>query len=271
MIAFLRRLAASLVAASALCASAATTTSIDYTDVWYTAAENGHGMYIVQNGNTMFVTLFVYGGDTLPRWYFASSVTPVGSSTTTFSGQLFRSQGTSFAAPWSPSQFNTFAVGTINLSFTSPTQGTVSYSVDNVSVAPQPVTRLALAPVNYAGTYFGGLTANTTQCTQANPGGYLFANRLTVDNSSANPRFTVDYVTVAGPATCVFTGTYVQAGTMGAVSNGTFQCSGAINNAGTFTMTELQATRNGISARFSGRDQHCGVIDGFFGGVRDVL
>src|SRR4051812_38048211 len=113
MIAFLRRLAATLASSLALAASASTNFSIDYSDVWFTAAEAGHGVYIVQQGNIMFVTLFVYGGDTLPRWYYASSVTPVNGSTTSFSGTLLRSQGTSFAAPWNPSSFIQFPVGTL--------------------------------------------------------------------------------------------------------------------------------------------------------------
>ena len=265
------RLAAFLLAATAFCAPAATTTTIDYTDVWYTASESGHGVFINQNATTMFVSLFIYGGDTLPRWYVASNVQPVNGSTTNFSGALYRTVGTSFASPWNPSQFAIIQVGTLNLTFTSATQASLSYTVDNVTVAPQTITRLSLASVTYTGTYFGGLAANTTQCVQPNPNGYLIANRLTVDNSTANPRFTVDLTANGSPATCVFNGTYSQAGTMGTISNGAWSCTGSLNNNGTFTITELQATRNGISARFNGRDQYCGSIDGYFGGLRDVL
>src|SRR4051812_21294635 len=113
MIAFFRRLVAVLASTLALSAAASTTFSTDYTDLWITPNESGHGMYIVQQGNTMFVTIFVYGGDTLPRWYFASSVTPVNGSTTSWSGGLYRSQGSSFAAPWNPSAFTIFQSGTL--------------------------------------------------------------------------------------------------------------------------------------------------------------
>src|SRR4051812_50208215 len=102
MIAFLRRLAAVLASSLALSAAASTTFSTDYTDLWITPNESGHGMYIVQQGNTMFVTLFVYGGDTLPRWYFASSVTPVNGSTTRWRGEPYPSQGPPLPPPRDP-------------------------------------------------------------------------------------------------------------------------------------------------------------------------
>src|SRR5947209_5585783 len=134
MIAFLRRLAATLLASAALSAAASTTYSTDYSDVWITPNEAGHGVFIVQQANKMFVAFFVYGGDTLPRWYFASDVNPVNGSTTNFSGLLYRSQGSSFAAPWLPSSFNIFPVGTLTLNFSNAAQATLSYTVDTVSV-----------------------------------------------------------------------------------------------------------------------------------------
>ena len=270
MIPFFRRIAALVVAAAALSASASTTYSTDYSDVWITPNEIGHGVYIVQQGNTMFVTLFVYGGDTLPRWYFASGVTPVGGSNTSFSGQLYRSQGTSFASPWLPSGFTLFPVGNLTLNFSSAAQATLNYTVDTVSVSQQ-ITRLSFWSDNLAGNYLGGLTTNVSQCSTPVPGGgYLIANRLTVQHTSANPVFVVDWFAGGNPSTCTFTGTYTQQGRIATMTNGTWSCTGAANNAGTFTMTEIEASRNGISARFSGRDQYCASIEGYFGGVRDV-
>lgn len=269
MIPFVRRIAALLLASAALSASASTTYSTDYSDVWITPNEIGHGVYIVQQGNTMFVTLFVYGGDTLPRWYFASSVTPSGGSTTSFSGLLYRSQGTSFAAPWLQSGFTTFPVGNLTLNFSSPAQATLNYTVDNVSVSQQ-ITRLSFWADNLAGVYLGGLTATVSQCSSPVSNGYLIANRLTVQHTSANPVFVVDWYAGATPATCTFAGTYTQQGRIATMTNGTWSCTGGANNTGTFTMTEIEASRNGISARFSGRDQFCGSIEGYFGGVRDV-
>src|SRR4051812_41908884 len=159
MIAFLRRIAA-IAATTVACAAGAVSTSTDYTDLWYTASEPGHGLYIVQNGNTMFLTMFLYGGDTLPRWYFASDITPVNGSNSNWSGVLARGQGTSFASPWNPAQNVAFQVGTVTLNFTSPSQATMSFSVDGINVT-QPITRFAFVSETLAGVYAGGLTANS--------------------------------------------------------------------------------------------------------------
>ena len=40
-------------------------------------------------------------------------------------------------------------------------------------------------------------------------------------------------------------------------------------NAGTFTMTQIDAGTNGINAKFHGSDQFC-TYDGQFGGIRDI-
>jgi hypothetical protein len=57
------------------------------------------------------------------------------------------------------------------------------------------------------------------------------------------------------------------------VTGGTFSCTitGVSNPpVGTFTLTQIEANTNGLTARFNGADQNC-TYDGFFGGVRDVL
>jgi len=37
--------------------------------------EDGWGMNIAQQGDTLFATVFVYGSDRRPTWYVASSIT----------------------------------------------------------------------------------------------------------------------------------------------------------------------------------------------------
>ena len=269
MIRFFRRVAAVLLASCALGASASTTFSPDYTDAWITPGEAGHGVFMIQNGTTIFLAMYVYGGDTLPRWYYASSITPVGGSTTNWSGTLYRSQGTSFASPWNPNAFQQFSVGTVSLIFTSATAGTISYTVDNIAVT-QSIQRFAFFPDNLAGVYLGGLVANVSSCSTSVPNGYLVANRLTVQHTSTNPVFIIDFAPGGAAATCTFQGTYTQLGRLATMNNGTWSCTGAANNAGTFTLSEIEASRNGLSARFSGKDQYCGSIEGYFGGIRDV-
>jgi hypothetical protein len=55
------------------------------------------------------------------------------------------------------------------------------------------------------------------------------------------------------------------------VSQGNFSCivGSTVSNAGTFTMTALDAQLNGFHATFSGKDQYC-TYNGRFGGTRDA-
>ena len=263
------RLAALLATIATLAASAAVTLT-DYTDLWYTSTEPGHGVYIVQEGNTIFLAMFVYDGARLPRWYYASSITPVNGSNTQWSGQLAQNQGTSFASPWNPADLFPRAVGTVTLNFTSASQGTMTFTVDGINVT-QPLVRFSFANESLGGSYAGGLLAKASGCTP-NASTLAISDRLTVDHGvQGNPRFIVDFFTPAGlPASCTFTGAYTQQGKVGAIASGTWTCSGAADNTGTFSMTEIAVNRNGISAHFSGKDQHCQALDGYFGGVRDV-
>ena len=77
MTSLFRRLFATIAATFAIALPAsATTYSIDYTDLWYAGqSEAGYGLNVVQQYNTIFATLYVYGPDSQPRWYFASGMT----------------------------------------------------------------------------------------------------------------------------------------------------------------------------------------------------
>ena len=85
---FLRRLLALLALGVAFAMPArATTYSIDFTDIWWNAAESGWGINVAQRSNIIFATLFVYGPDNTARWYSATlvPVSPQPSGLTRFS------------------------------------------------------------------------------------------------------------------------------------------------------------------------------------------
>jgi hypothetical protein len=126
------------------------------------------------------------------------------------------------------------------------------------------------------GNYVGGLTANGTACRNGvGNGPILITGDLTIGHSNFfNPTFRVEFANSIGqPGVCTFTGGYAQEGKLGKVTGGTFSCTitGVSNPpVGTFTLTQIEANTNGLTARFNGADQNC-TYDGFFGGVRDVL
>ena len=54
-----------------LFAAAGRAAAIDFTDIWFLAAESGWGVNVVQSDNFLFVTFFIYGADGTPTWYTA--------------------------------------------------------------------------------------------------------------------------------------------------------------------------------------------------------
>ena len=271
----LRPLIATLAIAAAWPA-AATTHSTDYTDLWYLPAESGWGVNVIQQSDIIFATFFVYRQDGSTQWYSVSEGRSVASSPgqNTFTGNLFETRGTFYGSPWGGAPLiNT--VGTATFTFTTPTTGTLSYTVNGVAVN-KTIIRQTWRGNTLTGNYRGGLTANGTACRNGiNNGPILIDGDLTIGHSNFfNPTFRVEFPAATGqPGICTFTGSYVQEGKMGRVNSGTWSCqiTGASNPpVGTFTLTQIEANTNGITARFNGADQNCNY-DGFFGGIRDVL
>jgi len=94
---------------------------------------------------------------------------------------------------------------------------------------------------------------------------------LTVNQNGGSITMTVNFNNAAGQASvCTFTGTYTPQGRLGSVS-GNFSCTfgSTPGNAGTFSLSAVDAGVYGFSSAFSGHDQFC-TYSGQFGGVRDI-
>jgi lysyl endopeptidase len=102
----------------------------NYQDLWWNPAESGWGVNITHQGNTLFATLFTYDASGKGIWLVASA--PL-TGTATYSGSLSRTTGPVFnASPWTGIQAT--PVGTMTFSFASGNSGTMTYTVDGVSV-----------------------------------------------------------------------------------------------------------------------------------------
>ena len=269
----IRRLGAALLFAAFSLPAAATTYSPDYTDLWYNANESGWGLNLIQQGRTIFATLYVYGTDTAPRWYSASDLEPVGTSQTQFTGQLYQSTGPYFGATsFDSNAVSTLAVGTMTITFTSPTTATLQYTINGAPVTKN-ITRYLFRFEDLTGNYLGGLTATGSNCQSSSQAGpILIFQTLTVQQASQQVSMNVQFLSNQGQASsCTFAGAYSQAGRLGTVQ-GTWNCTvnGQAANAGNFTMSAIDATQNGFTGKFHGNDQFCNSYDGQFGGVRDV-
>lgn len=273
-----KRFAAALAAALCLASApaSATTYSIDFTDLWFNPAESGWGFNVIQQGNTLFGTLFVYGSDLSARWYVASGMTPQSAPAGQFKfgGKLYQTTGPFFgAASFNPSSVTVTEVGDISITFITSSTATLVYNVNTTTVTKN-ISRQSFQGTSPAGTYIGGQTSVTSACANGANNG-LFANfigDLTVNLSAQNvATLRIDYVLNGVLANCIYTGNYAQQGRLGTVSNGTWGCtqSNQSLNSGSFSMSNVDAQVNGLSANITASDQIC-TYTGRFGGIRNV-
>jgi len=265
-----RSAAALVIAAAFALPAAATTYSTDYTDLWFNPNESGWGLNLIQQGQTMFGTLFVYGVGNVPQWFVADDIEPVGTSQTLFTGQLFQTSGPYFGAgSFDPSAVHAVTVGNITLTFTDVNTATLVYTVNGQQVT-KTVTRQTFRNDNLSGNYLGGLTAIGSNCSGVSNGPILIFQTLAVQHSNDQISMNVQFNATTGPSQCTFAGTYTQHGRTGSVS-GNFNCSipNATGNTGPFTISSINSSPDGFMGHFNGHDQFC-TYDGQFGGVRDV-
>ena len=107
---------------------------VDYTDLWWKPNESGWGLGITHQQDIMFLAWFVYEDTGRPIWYVASACA-VKAGSEGCRGTLYRTSGPPgpFASTtFDPSQVQVNEVGTIDVSFTDPNNGFISYTVEGV-------------------------------------------------------------------------------------------------------------------------------------------
>ena len=111
--------------------------------LWWRApanSENGWGVNLTQQGETLFATWFTYDADGSPMWLVMSAGARIADRT--YSGTLYRTTGPAFsAAAFDPSQVVLAPVGSATFSFGDTTSGTFAYTVNGVAQS-KPITRL---------------------------------------------------------------------------------------------------------------------------------
>ena len=241
--------------------SSATTLTRDYSDLWYNANEAGWGVNVIQQGDILFMTLFVYSTTSSPVWYVASTVqfTSTTGQNQAFTGQLFQTSGPWFGAAFNPVLVTTQPVGTITFTGTSPTTATLSYTVSGVTVNKN-ITRQTWRNETLAGVYQGATIGAYSGC--ASNGAYdSAASSFTITQAASS-------VTISEFGTgyqCTYVGNYTQAGRMGTVT-GTGSCSPG-NVAEVFTLSEVQVSPEGLTGRLVTDAGAC-RFTGRIGGLR---
>ncbi len=227
MIELLRRLIAVFALASAA-ATQATPMSPDPTGHWYNPNESGWGATIAQQGDVLFVMLFVYDEQGKPEWFVASNVRDTGGGV--FSGTLYRTSGPWFGTAFDPMAVANQAVGTLAVQYAVNFAGQASlrfnYIVNGIAVT-KGVTRLTWNrnAERLPGAYVGGISFALAAASQPvgcgelpalfPPGSEFHINMSAPDSVFFIRGTGIDTVQVIG-------GTYAQSGQFGVITGALF-------------------------------------------------
>lgn len=227
----------------------ATATLTNYSDLWWVPAEPGNGYAIAQQADRMFITVYVFGSNSQPTWYSALLVDqgPQTDGSTRFAGNVFHSSGSPLGTAFDPAAVLTTAVGTASFRSTTAERGTLSYNVGALSLTKQ-IERFLLKADDFAGSYLGGTSDITSNCT--NPAN----NGIRTEEAGT---FTVVQVTnlmeIRGPR-CSYVGTAAQLGQVLRFDS-TYRCTDGASGVATFF--DLRVEPGGISGRYTGVGSSC--------------
>jgi len=245
--------------AAAASLPAVATTSTNYSDLWATPGEDGWGLNISQQADTLFGTFFVYGAGNLAIWYSATfTYQSTGSNgAVTYGGDLYLTTGPAIGTPYNPALVGYRQVGLATLEFGDDAHALLRYTVDSVVVVKS-ITRFTFTAQTLVGTYIGASSDITYDCKDP-----LRNNLVTTDPG----QFTIAQEggdLVLRLPTCTYTGQYAQQGQIGQV-DAIYACT---NNAvGEIKFTGMQTAKGGIVGNYTGRDNSCS-FRGNIGGMR---
>ncbi|MGZ5088840.1 MAG: hypothetical protein ACXWHB_14855 [Usitatibacter sp.] len=257
------RIAAALLVLLFPALSPAATVTPDYTDMWWNSDESGWGANVIQQGDTMMVTLFVYDANRNPTWFVAPSVVYQGNSV--FTGQMYETTGPwYFPRTFDASSVTVNAVGTLTFTATDPTHAVLQYSVGAL-VVNKNVMRQSWRTDNHAGFYFGGRQGVWSGCGPPLDG--KVDSRADVSVTETGDQI---QIRDAGKGyTCAYSGRVTQAGHYAEIVG-----TGVCNDDGVsrfLKATEVQVTDIMFSMRY--RMEQIGtscVFEGYAGGIREV-
>jgi hypothetical protein len=257
----MRKLIATFLLAAAaafpVASRAATTWGTDFSDMWLAAGEDGWGANVIHQGDTLFLTLYVYGPDSQVRWYTSGAQSLGASAPSTFGGDLYETTGPYFGGPFNPSSVAYRKVGTASFAARSTNTADLVYTVDNVRVT-KTIGRYLFRYNSLAGNFRGALVAESNTC------GLPAVEEATFAITQTGTAVAID-AQYFHAGRCNYAATYSQAGRMGALS-GTVLCNNGAS--GTFEAYEIEAGKQGLLARYTTRFANGCLETGHFGGVK---
>ena len=241
------RMLGTLWAATTACVALAA--HANYTDLWYNPQESGWGANVVQQLETAFVTLFVYGPDGAPTWYVASDAQVIAYTSgglPLFAGTLYRTRGPWHGGAFDPSKVAVEPVGHITLEALARDRMRIEYVAEGVTVTREVIRQTWQVPVtgaNYVASF---------NLRQAVPGStpygtldYRAEVLLHLEGGNAFVRADDEL-----GRRCEYRGSHRQAGRVATIE-GEYTCSaggsGVEGGQGTFAMTDVEVTMHGMT------------------------
>jgi hypothetical protein len=231
--------------------AAATTATTDTSDLWWNPNESGWGVNMIQQADTIFATIFVYGASGQASWYVGPSVAYITTNSdgaTVFTGPLYQTSGPWFGNAFNPTNVGLRPVGTITFTHKAISSGTLTYTVDGVAVTKD-IQRQTWKVNDLNGSYLGSLNGSASGC-PAN--GYFEQGNLLFSVTQTSTTITI--VQSGAGLSCTYSGAYAQNGRM-SFATGTARCSDG--SSGTFAAYELEGTYSGIIGRFNTQFGSC--------------
>ncbi|MEP7154225.1 MAG: S8/S53 family peptidase [Betaproteobacteria bacterium] len=109
--------------------------SVNYTDLWFNAAESGWGIHITQHGQQLFGAWFTYDEQGNQLFLTISGCNIQAFDGTTCSGDLYRTTGPSYKAPqFDPAAVGVTKIGSATLTFTGQDTANFNYRIGNTNI-----------------------------------------------------------------------------------------------------------------------------------------
>ena len=117
-------------------ATGSTPPAVDYTSLYWASpanSESGWGVSLTQQFGIIFVALYTYDANKKPIWYVVTNCPVVGNGCT---GLLYQVNGGRIPTDaWGTPALDVKPVGNMTLSFTDASNGTMSFTINNVAGA----------------------------------------------------------------------------------------------------------------------------------------
>jgi len=225
-------------------------TAVTFTDLWWIPTESGWGVNVVQQGEVLFLTWFVYAADGSAAWYSATldKTTLQPNNLNRYDGDLYETRGTFFGGVWNPTLVIARKVGTASLVPANLHLATLSYAVDGVP-AVKPIERETFRHIAFGGNYLGGYSIRSSTCSglaigRMGSAALVVTAPLNGDGITGN---LATSLTLDGTVACALSGTFKQYGSMYDIANGA-ACSTTL---GAVDYDNISASDDGIQGTLS--------------------